>query len=172
MAAEEGRPPDEQDEGDFRAAGTRLGRFVILGELGRGSMGVVYEAFQEDLKRKVALKVLPANISLDQKQIKRFQREAQSAARLNHPNVIQIFEVGHDKKTHFIAMELIDGRSFESFTARDEEEVRVVARIGRDAARGLHHAHEHRPGCPGSLWCAEWYPSAAAALRRPRSDTA
>ncbi|MCZ6574448.1 MAG: serine/threonine-protein kinase [Planctomycetota bacterium] len=155
MAAEEGRPPDKRDEDDFRAAGTRLGRFVILGELGRGSMGVVYEAFQEDLKRKVALKLLPANISLDQKQIKRFQREAQSAARLNHPNVIQIFEVGHEKKTHFIAMELIDGRSFESFQARDEEEVREVARIGRDAARGLHHAHEqgiiHRDIKPGNL---------------------
>ncbi|MFQ5844145.1 MAG: serine/threonine-protein kinase [Planctomycetota bacterium] len=155
MAPDEEARPDEAEEETFLETGARLGRFVILGELGRGSMGVVYEAFQEDLKRKVALKVLPANISLDAKHVRRFRREAQAAARLQHPNLIQIFEVGHEEKTHFIAMELIEGGPFERFEARTEEEVREAARIARDAARGLAHAHEqgviHRDIKPGNL---------------------
>ena len=98
-----------QDEA-FHLAGDRLGKFVILSELGRGSMGVVYEALQEDLKRKVALKILPANITLDSKQVKRFHREAESVARLRHDNIIQIYEVGEIERTHYFAMELVDGQ--------------------------------------------------------------
>jgi len=144
-----------QDEA-FHFAGDRLGKFVVLGELGRGSMGVVYEAFQEDLKRKVALKVLPANIALDVKQVQRFRREAESVARLQHPNVIQIYEVGQLDNTHYFAMELIEGAPFgkQSFI-RDRAFVDEAARIARDAARGLAHAHEkgviHRDIKPGNL---------------------
>ncbi|MHC4938942.1 MAG: serine/threonine-protein kinase [Planctomycetota bacterium] len=148
----EEQPRDEA----FHFAGDHLGKFVVLGELGRGSMGVVYEAFQEDLKRKVALKVLPANIALDVKQVRRFRREAESVARLQHPNVIQIYEVGQLENTHYFAMELVDGAPFGSKSfIRDRSFVDEAARITRDAARGLAHAHEkgviHRDMKPGNL---------------------
>jgi hypothetical protein len=144
-------PPDEA----FHLTGERLGKFMILAELGRGSMGVVYEAFQEDLKRKVALKILPANITLDAKQVRRFHREAESVARLRHDNVIQIYEVGQVDSTHYFAMELVDGRPLDPEGGRDREAVLRAARIARDAARGLAHAHEkgviHRDVKPGNL---------------------
>jgi serine/threonine protein kinase len=148
---------DEQERDEaFHFAGDRLGKFVILGELGRGSMGVVYEAFQEDLKRKVALKVLPANIALDVKQVRRFRREAESVARMNHANVIQIFEVGQLENTHYFAMELVDGAPFGSQSfLRDRAFIDDAARIVRDAARGVAHAHEmgviHRDMKPSNL---------------------
>ncbi|MHC4448767.1 MAG: serine/threonine-protein kinase [Planctomycetota bacterium] len=147
---------DQERDEAFHFAGDHLGKFVVLGELGRGSMGVVYEAFQEDLKRKVALKVLPANIALDIKQVRRFRREAESVARLHHPNVIQIFEVGQLENTHYFAMELVDGSPFGSKSfIRDRSFVDEAARITRDAARGLAHAHEkgviHRDMKPGNL---------------------
>jgi len=139
----------------FHLTGDRLGKFLILAELGRGSMGVVYEALQEDLKRKVALKILPANITLDAKQVKRFHREAESVARLRQENVIQIYEVGQIEGTHYFAMELVEGRPLDAEQGRDRESVLKAARIARDAARGLAHAHEkgviHRDVKPGNL---------------------
>jgi hypothetical protein len=151
MGMSEKPPPDEA----FHLTGDRLGKFMILAELGRGSMGVVYEAFQEDLKRKVALKILPANITLDAKQVRRFHREAESVARLRHDNVIQIYEVGQIDATHYFAMELVDGKPLDPEQPRDREAVLRAARLARDAARGLAHAHEkgviHRDVKPGNL---------------------
>jgi hypothetical protein len=112
----------------FHLAGDRLGKYVILSELGRGSMGVVYEAFQSDLKRKVALKVLPANITLDGKQVQRFHREAESVARLRHDNVIQIYDVDEVENTHYFAMELVEGRPIEEEFGRDGEAITRAAR--------------------------------------------
>ncbi|MHC4972366.1 MAG: protein kinase domain-containing protein [Planctomycetota bacterium] len=139
----------------FHLAGDRLGKFVVLSELGRGSMGVVYEALQEDLKRKVALKILPANITLDARQVRRFHREAESVARLRHDNVIQIYEVGEIDKTHYFAMELVDGQPLGEAFGRDKDSVMRAARIAMQAARGLAHAHErgviHRDVKPSNL---------------------
>jgi len=145
----------QDDEQPFRLAGDRLGKFVIIAELGRGSMGVVYEAFQTELKRKVALKVLPANIALDQKQVRRFRREAESMARLRHDHIIHIYEVGEVEGTHYFAMEMIDGLTYGEQVGRDRESVREAARLVLQAARGLAHAHEkgviHRDIKPGNL---------------------
>lgn len=94
-----------------------IGDFRILRELGRGGMGIVYEAEQESLKRRVALKVLPKQLSLKPKRLKRFIREAQIASRLHHTNIVSIFGVGEDKENaiHYYIMQYIKGISLDSF---------------------------------------------------------
>ncbi len=91
----------------------RLGDFEIGPEIGRGGMGVVYEATQISLQRKVALKVLPFAAMWDHKQITRFQNEAQAAAQLHHPHIVPVFAVGQERGVHFYAMQLIQGRSLD-----------------------------------------------------------
>jgi serine/threonine protein kinase len=86
-----------------------LGDFRILRELGRGGMGVVYEALQMSLARRVALKVLPTFGALNPVRLERFTIEAQAAARLQHPHIVPVFAVGSEGSTHFFAMQLIDG---------------------------------------------------------------
>jgi serine/threonine protein kinase len=91
-----------------------LGDFRILSEIGRGGMGVVYEAVQLSLARNVALKVLPFAAALDERHRKRFLVEAQSAAQLHHPNIVPVYAVGCERGTHFYAMQLIHGRPVSS----------------------------------------------------------
>jgi serine/threonine protein kinase len=96
----------------------RLGDFRILGEIGRGGMGIVYEAFQESLGRHVAVKVLPRQSLLDPKQLQRFHREAQTAARLHHTNIVPLFGVGEQEGFHYIVMQLIRGVSLDAVLAK------------------------------------------------------
>jgi serine/threonine protein kinase len=91
----------------------RLGDFEILRELGRGGMGVVYEARQVSLNRKVALKVLSGGLGLTSKAVQRFHREAEAAAKLHHTNIVPVYATGEEDGTHFYAMELIDGPSLD-----------------------------------------------------------
>jgi serine/threonine protein kinase len=98
--------------GSFTAQ-RRLGDFEILREIGRGGMGVVYEAVQVSLGRKVALKVLSTSLGLTPQAVQRFQREAESAAKLHHTNIIPIYATGSQDGTHFYAMELIEGPSLD-----------------------------------------------------------
>ena len=93
--------------------GERLGDFQIVRELGRGGMGVVYEARQVSLNRRVALKVLSGGLGLTPKAVQRFRREAEAAARLHHTNIVPIYATGEEQGTHFYAMELIDGPSLD-----------------------------------------------------------
>ncbi len=95
----------------------RLGEFRLLRELGRGGMGVVYEAEQESLGRRVALKVLPSGAINDKRQLRRFEREARSAARLHHTNIVPVFGVGQHEGTHFYVMQLIQGQGLDSVLA-------------------------------------------------------
>jgi len=88
----------------------RLGDFRILREIGRGGMGIVYEAEQISLGRRVALKVLPFTAVLDPLQLQRFETEAMAAASLEHDHIVPVFQVGCDRAVHFYAMRLIDGR--------------------------------------------------------------
>ena len=87
----------------------RLGDYRILREIGRGGMGVVYEAEQESLGRRVALKVLSAGSLLDPKQVRRFEREAKAAARLHHTNIVPVFGVGRQDGHHYFVMQFIAG---------------------------------------------------------------
>ena len=89
----------------------RLGEYRIIREVGRGGMGVVYEAEQLPLGRRVALKVLPSTASLDPRQRQRFQVEAQAAALLHHEHIVPVFGIGCDQGVHYYAMQFIDGRS-------------------------------------------------------------
>jgi serine/threonine protein kinase len=93
--------------------GARLGDFEIVRELGRGGMGVVYEARQVSLNRRVALKVLSGSLGLTPRAVQRFQREAEAAAQLHHTNIVPVHATGEQNGTHFYAMELIDGPSLD-----------------------------------------------------------
>ncbi|MEX2141718.1 MAG: serine/threonine-protein kinase [Pirellulales bacterium] len=88
-----------------------LGDFRILREIGRGGMGVVYEAEQISLGRRVALKVLPFASMLDERQLQRFKNEARAAATLNHPNIVPVYSVGCERGVHFYAMQYIEGQT-------------------------------------------------------------
>jgi eukaryotic-like serine/threonine-protein kinase len=92
---------------------SQIGDYRILREVGRGGMGVVYEAEQVSLGRRVALKILPGHATGDRKTQERFRREAKSAARLHHTNIVPVFEVGHDRDVSFYAMQLIQGQGLD-----------------------------------------------------------
>src|SRR5262249_36983782 len=91
----------------------RLGDFDIVRELGRGGMGIVYEARQVSLNRKVALKVLSGGLGLTSKAVQRFHREAEAAAKLHHTNIVPVYATGEEDGTYFYAMELIEGPSLD-----------------------------------------------------------
>src|SRR3989441_8586125 len=102
------------------AAGTKLGRYEIRSKIGAGGMGEVYLAEDTRLHRKVALKVLPAEVASNQDRMRRFNQEATAAAALNHPNIAHIYEIGDSQGTHFIAMEFIDGETLREKIHRDK----------------------------------------------------
>lgn len=150
----------------------RLGDFDLIRVIGRGGMGIVYEAQQLSLKRKVALKLLPLISVLDARQVTRFRNEAQAAASLQHPHIVPVYAVGSYQGIHFYAMRLIDGHPLDAIIAglkelrnplsrngSGEEEashtqnaaselnwktpdMKRVLRIGIDAASALAHAHD------------------------------
>src|SRR5436853_4085456 len=96
---------------DHPAENQRLGDYRILRELGRGGMGVVYEARQISLNRRVALKVLPFAAALDPRQLQRFHNEAQAAAGLHHTHIVPVFAVGVERGVHYYAMQFIEGHT-------------------------------------------------------------
>ena len=91
----------------------QIGDYRILREIGRGGMGVVYEAEQQSLRRRVALKVLPRQMARDPKAIERFSREARATARMHHTNIVPVFDVGQDDQHFFFAMQLIQGQGLD-----------------------------------------------------------
>jgi serine/threonine protein kinase len=113
--------------------GTPLGDFRLLREIGRGGMGVVYEAVQLSLGRQVAVKVLPMAAALDPRRLQRFRNEAQAAAGLHHTNIVPVYAVGCDRSTHFYAMQLIEGRSL----AEVIRELRAAEVAGGGGRRSL-----------------------------------
>jgi serine/threonine-protein kinase len=95
--------------------GSKIGGYLILSRLGRGGMADVYAARDLQLERDVAIKVLRADLAVDRDYIARFRREAKAAARLNHSNIVQIYEVGEDGAKHYIAQELVSGANLREY---------------------------------------------------------
>jgi serine/threonine protein kinase/WD40 repeat protein len=112
----------------------RLGDFRILREIGRGGMGIVYEAEQRSLGRRVALKILPFAAALDPKQLQRFKNEAQAAAQLHHTNIVPVYGVGCERGVHYYAMQFIDGQSMAALIRELRQLAGLEAAVGSAAA--------------------------------------
>src|SRR5215831_14445704 len=121
--------------------GTRLGRYEIRSKIGAGGMGEVYLAEDTRLHRKVALKVLPAELASNHDRMRRFEQEATAAAALNHPNIAHIYEIGEHDGTNFIAMEFIDGQTLRVIIHERQTELSKLLRYLQHAAEGLAKAH-------------------------------
>jgi serine/threonine protein kinase len=134
------------------------GRYQLSGRLGFGGMSQVHLAFDKRLERRVAVKLLAEHLAEDPTFVSRFQREAQAAARLIHPNIVQVFDSGQDERTgqYFIVMEYIEGQSCAEILRDDGWiEVDEAVAIIEQACEGLHYAHRHgvvhRDVKPGNL---------------------
>jgi serine/threonine protein kinase len=122
-----------------------LGDFRILREVGRGGMGVVYEAEQMSLTRRVALKVLPFAAAMDPQQLRRFRTEAQAAAQLHHTNIVPVFWVGCENGVHYYAMQFIEGRTLAD-VIRELRRLEGKEPRGREAREGETRAGEAQEG--------------------------
>src|SRR5262245_22845790 len=145
---------------DLNLLGRTIGRFEILSELGRGGMAVVYRARQTDLERTVALKVLPPELSLDQSYIARFRQEARSAAALEHPHIVPIYEVGAAEGLQYIAMKYIAGRTLkDDVQERGALPIPQAAALLEQVADALDYAHSqgviHRDIKPSNMMLAQ-----------------
>jgi tetratricopeptide (TPR) repeat protein/predicted Ser/Thr protein kinase len=143
--------------GEFLPAGTEVGRYRIVKVLGRGGMGVVYEARDPTLRRSIALKVLRS--ALVEAMSQRLGAEAQAMARLSHPNVRAVYDVGAVGGRPFIAMELVEGSSLAEWLAAEPRTAREILSVFAAAGRGLAAVHDlgiaHRDFKPSNVLVAE-----------------
>jgi eukaryotic-like serine/threonine-protein kinase len=121
--------------------GKRLGRYEIRKKIGEGGMGEVYLAEDTRLHRKVAVKILPAEVAANQDRMRRFEQEATAAAALNHPNICHIYEIDEIDGLHFIAMEFIDGQTLRDCFHGNQIELKKLLRHLQNVAEGLAKAH-------------------------------
>jgi serine/threonine-protein kinase len=121
-----------------------FGDYEILGEVGRGGMGVVYRAGQRSLNRTVALKMIRAGRLATEEDVKRFRIEATAAASLSHPHIVPIHEFGEHEGQQYFTMELIQGRSLDRHEHDFRSDPREAARLLAIVAEAVHHAHKHR----------------------------
>ncbi|WP_372722305.1 protein kinase [Novipirellula sp.] len=111
-------PPDDTDLASSKLIGCRLGDYQILRKLGRGGMADVYSARHLTLGRDVAIKILRSDYARDKDYVTRFRREAKAAAKLNHPNIVQVYDVGSVDSFHYMAQELVDGENLRSVLSK------------------------------------------------------
>jgi serine/threonine-protein kinase len=140
-----------------RPSTERIGRYQVIERIGRGAMGVVYRAHDDLMGRDVALKVLMADLEDDPEVRTRFMREAEAAARLSHPNIITIFDVGEDGDRFFIVMELLSGTTLKDLMkSPDRARLEYKVDLMIQACAGLRAAHNasiyHRDVKPGNLF--------------------
>jgi serine/threonine-protein kinase len=137
--------------------GSTLGNYQITEELGRGGMAVVYRAYQPSLNRHVAIKVLPPQLSFDPQFVERFQREARAAARLRHPNIVVIHDVGEQDGNYYIVMEYLEGRTLNQLIEQEGPlSPQRAAHIIDQVAAALDYAHQqgvvHRDVKPANIF--------------------
>src|SRR5713226_3124525 len=123
------------------AAGTKLGRYEIRSQLGAGGMGEVYLAQDTKLDRKVALKILPADVASHRDRMSRFVQEAKAASALNHPNIITIHEIDETDSINFIATEFIDGETLRQRMRNEPMKLGEVLDVTAQIASALSAAH-------------------------------
>jgi len=122
-------------------AGARLGRYEIKSRIGAGGMGEVYLALDTELDRKVAIKILPADVAANQDRLRRFTQEAKAAAALNHPNIAHIYEIGQADGVNFIAMEFVDGHTLGEVIHGGQIDLAKLLRYLQHGAEALAKAH-------------------------------
>jgi serine/threonine-protein kinase len=120
-----------------------FGDYELLEEIGRGGQGVVYRARQKSLKRTIALKVIGLGQWATEAHLKRFRREAEAAANLDHPCIVPIYEVGEREGSCYFSMKFIDGGQLDEVTKHQPISARTAAELVAKLARTVHHAHEH-----------------------------
>ncbi|MFN3486628.1 MAG: serine/threonine-protein kinase, partial [Planctomycetota bacterium] len=139
-----------------RLVGKQIGPCRLLKRLGRGGMGDVYLATHAELGRTVAVKIMPPDLTRNEELVGRFRREAESAARLEHPNLVEIYDVGEDNGYHYLVMAYVEGQNLQDLVdQKGRLEPREAARIAYEVARGLQAVHAegivHRDIKPGNI---------------------
>jgi len=150
------KPTPPQDAKDEPQEPRRLGGFELLGRLGKGGMGTVLKARQVSMDRLVALKILPKKLAENETFVQRFLREARSAAKLRHPNIVQAFDVGQADGYYFFAMEFVDGETLADLVRRDGPlEPNRALDVMKQVTSALAAAHEagivHRDIKPSNI---------------------
>jgi eukaryotic-like serine/threonine-protein kinase len=156
------------------AAPKTIGRYRIVGKLGEGGMGIVFEAEQEHPRRRVALKVIRGGTFVDEQHVRMFQREVDTLARLKHPNIASIYEAGHTEHgEHFFAMELVRGPNLDAYLrgrsgVLDAAEIRFRLRLFQSICAAVNYAHQrgviHRDLKPSNIIVSDTEGSGASPM--------